>query len=229
MCDRLRELARAVGFRVYPETEGWDLLLVRPGDGFQVGIQAKLRPNVEVLYQTIRGSEYLRKGPDVRAIAVPEATAAIVEVARALRVLVLEVSILDLASSSPERRHWESTRLDSRIERAPVWETSGRCWVPPIESDLPAGTPAPITLSRWKVATAKICAVLRDEGSITAERLRELGGNPSTWRAWLDPIAGTKPRRYQTRILTSFDGTQRPIKLPDEDFRELAAQIVAAG
>jgi hypothetical protein len=33
----------------YAETEGWDVLLVRQKDGFQIGIQAKLALNASVI------------------------------------------------------------------------------------------------------------------------------------------------------------------------------------
>jgi hypothetical protein len=38
---------------VYPETEGWDILLVRVSDGFQIGIQAKLALNIGVINQCL--------------------------------------------------------------------------------------------------------------------------------------------------------------------------------
>ena len=37
----------------YAETEGWDILLVRRADGFQIGIQAKLTLNIAVVNQCL--------------------------------------------------------------------------------------------------------------------------------------------------------------------------------
>jgi hypothetical protein len=58
----------------YPETAGWDILLVRRSDGFQIGIQAKLRLGLDVINQAIesRGSWHsTAPGPDCRAVLVP--------------------------------------------------------------------------------------------------------------------------------------------------------------
>jgi hypothetical protein len=42
------------GWTIYPETSGWDLLLVR-GDGVQIGIEAKLALNPLVVSQALPG------------------------------------------------------------------------------------------------------------------------------------------------------------------------------
>lgn len=57
----------------FAETAGWDILLVRKDDGFQIGIQAKLKLNTFVLAQTLDQYRYSvdSPGPDCRAILVP--------------------------------------------------------------------------------------------------------------------------------------------------------------
>ena len=56
----------------YPETEGWDLLLVRE-DGLQLGIEAKLALNLEVLVQALgRGRDGV--GPDCWPSSAPGAS-----------------------------------------------------------------------------------------------------------------------------------------------------------
>ena len=60
----------------YNETANWDILLVRKIDGFQIGIQAKLRFGVDVINQAIEdGWTYQIAGPhpDCRAVLVPQA------------------------------------------------------------------------------------------------------------------------------------------------------------
>lgn len=61
----------------YPETVGWDILLVRKDDGFQIGIQAKQKLNTDVINQAL--DEYghwsaARAGPDCRARWAPKAS-----------------------------------------------------------------------------------------------------------------------------------------------------------
>src|ERR1700678_3048087 len=57
----------------YAETAGHDLLLVRKVDGFQIGIQAKLRMGTDVVNQIIESLRYNAGslGPDCRAVLVP--------------------------------------------------------------------------------------------------------------------------------------------------------------
>lgn len=52
LCTRFSDAAREDGWTVYPETSGWDLLLV-DDDGVQVGIDAKARASFEVLMQCL--------------------------------------------------------------------------------------------------------------------------------------------------------------------------------
>lgn len=51
----------------YAETAGWDILLVRHADGFQIGIQAKQKMNTEVVN---RNKPYER--PSLLSLAAPE-------------------------------------------------------------------------------------------------------------------------------------------------------------
>lgn len=48
--------AQRSGWVAYPETGEWDLLIVRPEDGFQIGIEAKLSLNAIVLAQVLERS-----------------------------------------------------------------------------------------------------------------------------------------------------------------------------
>src|SRR5579863_3919950 len=58
----------------YAETEGWDILLSRKCDGFQIGVHAKLKIGTEVISQAIRDLRYNAGvlGPDCRAVLVPD-------------------------------------------------------------------------------------------------------------------------------------------------------------
>lgn len=67
-------LARGVdaAWTAYPETGGWDLLLSRKADGFQIGIQAKLQLNFDVIDQCLTDRyNACAPGPDCRAVLVP--------------------------------------------------------------------------------------------------------------------------------------------------------------
>ena len=64
------------GWVPYAETGSFDILLVRALDGFQIGIQAKLRLNAKVIRQACEGGRaatVMVPNPDCHAILVPRA------------------------------------------------------------------------------------------------------------------------------------------------------------
>lgn len=202
----LRGVATRLGWTFYPEAGGWDALLVLP-DETQVGIQAKLRANVDVLAQALVPAR--RVGPDVHAVLVPTCSRAFLDVAEALNVLVI---VGDNLRAVP---HWDPAKeLEREVTRAPrTTHLRGRCWLPPFVPDLPAGVPAPRTVSPWRVAAAQLCAEIRTGLEPTNAELAMRGMTMSTWRRWLDPIPGSRPRRY----------TLRPgATLPDVAFPEVS-------
>lgn len=176
----------------YPETEGWDILLVR-SDGIQIGIEAKMQFNVKVLDQAIetytRG--FYDKGPDFRAILVPAyATDKLSTIADRLGVTVIRCS-------KPQRGIWHG--LSPGLPSA-NWDYDDRYWHPwcPVEReilpdyvpDVVAGASAPVKLSRWKIQAIKLQIVLRDR-PVTRSDFKELGLSPSRWldrfNGWLVP------------------------------------------
>jgi hypothetical protein len=70
--ERLAANDRDKKWTVYPETAGWDLLLVHR-DAYQLGIEAKLSLNAKVIAQALAGSNnyWCKDGPDYRAVLVP--------------------------------------------------------------------------------------------------------------------------------------------------------------
>jgi hypothetical protein len=54
LCEVFRQHVESEGgVTVYNESAGWDMLLVREFDGFQTGVQAKLKANLDVLWQVV--------------------------------------------------------------------------------------------------------------------------------------------------------------------------------
>lgn len=214
MCEVLRAAALAEGWQPYPEQGGWDLLLVLPS-GLQVGVQAKLRPNVDVLAQALLGEGQV--GPEVHAVLVPSCSGAFREVARALGVLVLEASDLDASRLAPWGR---AAHLPELVAGAQLHQHRKRHWLPPFVPQLPAGVPGPRRVTPWQVGAAKLCALLRERGEqgVLVSEARELGLATSTWqRRWLQKrVPGSRPSRW----------VPRPgVALPDCDFPWVAAGL----
>lgn len=176
------------GWTAYPETDGWDLLLVK--DGVQVGIQAKLRPSLEVLAQACRPLLGWRdvRGPHHIALLVPWADSDFRDVAQAIGLVVIH----------PHGRRWRR-RLDDEGEillewgpvssliqgRAPL-HFEAPAWVPPVVPDVPAGVPSPVQLTEWKIRALRMLARLEVRGYITVHDLRDFGMTGSLWYGrWL--------------------------------------------
>jgi hypothetical protein len=69
------------------------------------------------------------------------------------------------------------------------WNPSRRIELPPCPTGSIAGSSAPVTLTQWKLRALDVLAELEIKGTITANRIRELGLNPSRWMSalWLSP------------------------------------------
>ncbi len=223
------------GWTPYPETAGWDILVVRSSDGFQVGVQAKLHPNVKVVAQAIRPWEWERMaaiadprfpatrrkpGPDVHAVLVPRNADGFGTICRMLNVFVFT---LDSPPDRDYRRRPDIRRCDSESWR---WDHPSRHELPPYVPDSVAGSPSPITLTKWKVSAIRLCLRLRARGWVTSKDFSELGLSPTYWRqggsASLLVDSGERDGR-------SFKWVARAgVRLPDEEHPEVAAKIAAA-
>lgn len=218
LCAVLRSAAEAAGWAFYPETGGWDAILVLE-DETQVGVQAKLRANVDVLAQAIVPPRLA--GPDIHAVLVPSCSRAFQDVAHELGFIVLigdrlrrkpDPDIRGVGAYVGERYLEHSVRKAPRAIHLP-----GRCWLPPFVPNSPAGVPSPRSVTPWRVAAAKLCAELRKGYEPTNAELRERGLAPSTWvRRWIEPVAGTRPRRY--RLIPG-------VTLPDVAFPDISRQL----
>ena len=171
---------------VYPETCGFDLLLVHDLTGIQVALEAKLSINVKVLCQALSGMDSWRdKGPDYRAVLVPgrEIQNGVEWLAGRLGVTIL--SPYNMGYGAKPR--WEC-RPDLPTERAEKYHVQDR-WFPwcPAERmalpeyvpDVEAGKPSPMALTPWKIAAIKLSVLLDKRGYITRADMKALHLNSS--------------------------------------------------
>jgi hypothetical protein len=183
--------ALPAGWTAYAETAGWDILLVRDADGFQIGIQAKLKFNLAVLHQAIETEvgEYCdRAGPDCRAVLVPDGEGRLGSLAAYLCLTVLEVCggdrvrwrkafepELPVIGKCPWRDPW--------FDLVPVKRHQLPAYVP----DCQAGDKAPVQLTDWKIKAMKIAVLLECNGSVAREDFKRLDLDHRRWLAgqWL--------------------------------------------
>ncbi|MBK3735557.1 hypothetical protein GAY29_21115 [Azospirillum brasilense] len=189
------------GWTAYPETAGWDILLVHTS-GVQVGIQAKLRLNAKVLTQASENYWDLENpGPDYRAILVPA------EVGTDLEALAAYCS-MTVVRCWPPQTCWMSSKGSHSPDLPGTVGSHESYWFPLLPAkrhplpdyvpDVTAGASAPRTLSRWKVSALRVQALLDQTGYVTRQDFKALqidirrwiaGG----WQAWLEavPNSGT--------------------------------------
>lgn len=172
-------------WRAYPETECWDILLVRIADGCQIGIEAKLALNAKVLDQALPRYAYWsagETGPDFRAVLVPEGkTGGLSKVCAYLGVTVLTLRT-PIANGWTPPVHPDLPRLgyDYSEDSWHDWIPVKRCPVPDYVPDVAAGASAPVALTPWKVKAIKL-AVLLEERPITRGDFKALQLSPSRW------------------------------------------------
>lgn len=176
----------------FAETAGWDLLLVRVADGFQIGVQAKLRLNPFVLAQALDETRYsvTNPGPDCRAVLVPWG-----EVQVGISYLCAYVGVTVLRMEPPHVNRYKPTwsrrfepalpegknHSDSNwFEQAPT----KRCKLPEYVPDVVAGKPSPVQLTEWKICALKIAVLLEKNGHVTRADFRHIGIDH---RRWISP------------------------------------------
>lgn len=216
LCDDFARAAAADGFEVFPEVANWDLVLVR--DGAQVGVQAKLRANFDVLVQAIAGASPRRAGPAHRAVLVPRSSPAFRAVARALRLGVYDHRhVSDHERVSASRRGVYKMRRGAILVPADRWEHKKPLWLPPVAHGS-GGVQSPRPLTRWRVQAIKLCLRLEERGYVTTADFKDLGIPAATWRDRWVRRDGSEGRlaRY-----VAVEGAELPI----EGFREIAALL----
>ena len=181
--DFIAEVRRTRKWECYPETEGWDILLVRLVDGFQIGVSAKLRLNAKVVAQALE--QYVwnvsAPGPDCRAVLVSEG-------AGELGLLCAYIGIVVITLQSPPEKGYYARitpslpdeSRDTRPGRWPEWAPAKRHPLPAYVPDCAAGASAPVQLTAWKIAAIKI-AVLLETRPVTRADFKHLGLDHRRW------------------------------------------------
>jgi hypothetical protein len=237
LCDLFMDDMRAMGgWTIYPETAGFDILMVRDATGHQLGVEAKLSLNAKVADQILpdvhQGYGDGRQGPDFRAVIVPYIGESSEGIAKMLRILGVQVWTPDGYARSTTFMHFQISRHrgDARECDATVgdllpwdiawhdWNPVRRCVLPEIVPTVRAGVPCPTQLTPWKIGALKVIADLEVFGFVTAKSVRDHSVDARRFCAsdgWLTSIGGG---RWARGTLPRFE----------EQHPEAYAQVLAA-
>lgn len=183
LCKAFIAWATPQGWTAYPETAGWDIILVN-SSGHQIGVQAKLRFNATLLRQVLPSEFHADEGPDHRAVLLP-----IDHIEQDIRSVFEFCGIDNFRPNSfgPPGRFAPSIEFAELVD----WCPSKRCKLPDYVPDSVAGSSCPVTLTEWKIKALRVVATLELKGSITCKEIRSIGCDPRRWvhpyTGWLQP------------------------------------------
>lgn len=172
----------------YAETAGWDILLVREADGFQIGVEAKLKLNLQVINQAIEDSIHWvnHAGPDCRAVLVPEGELGFDIIADYIGITIIRVRPpYEKGVSGPIFTPYLPALKESWLHSEwHEWCPTKRHKLPDYIPDVAAGSSAPVQLTEWKIAAIKIMVTLEQRGYVTRADFKAL---KIDHRRWLKP------------------------------------------
>jgi len=218
------------GWTAYNETGGFDILLVR-SDGFQIGVEAKLKLNAKVICQAAeRVSTFhtAMPGPDCRAVLVPSVAAGeMSDLCPLLNITVIRQNRQDgwrdkFSPDLPDPK--QSWAGDPWYELAPTRRLDVPEWVP----DVSAGVSAPHQLSFWKIAAIKIAVVLDKRGYVTRQDFADLKISMSRWTQMRWIVKGATHGQWIANAVPDFRA-QHPVNFPqiEADYEKWAPKAVA--
>lgn len=193
------------GWTPYPETAGWDIVIVHNETGVQVGVEAKLVLNTKVLVQATEDMHSRWRcdtGPDFRAVLVGRHVTECAQIAGFMGIKVLQVGprpswmpktganwcvngkrrddwLPDIREISPHGWAGECDWIDHAPAR--------RLQLPDYVPRVIAGDSAPRKLSPWTVQAIRLCVLIGRIGTVTPAHFRALRLSPSRWTdgVWL--------------------------------------------
>lgn len=176
------------GWTSYAETAGWDILLVRDEDGFQIGIEAKLKLNLHVINQALEDSIHWvsHAGPDCRAVLVPETEYGFDKIAAYIGLTIIRVRPpYPRGVSGPVfTPYLPALKQDWLQGDWHEWCPTKRHTLPEYVPDVAAGASAPTQLTPWKIAAIKIAVTLEQRGYVTRDDFK---AHKIDHRRWLKP------------------------------------------
>lgn len=175
---------------VYPETCGFDLVLVNRETGMQIGIEAKLSLNAKALCQAVQGAHeyHSTAGPDYRAVLVPGVGK---QAGMGTLAAYLGVTVITVRAEMDWDGKVSGWRFQPDLPDGKYLYFENRCWYPWVPGepmklpayvpDTVAGVKSPHMLTQWKIAAIKLLILLDRRGYVTRRDMKALEISPTRW------------------------------------------------
>ncbi|UFX42112.1 hypothetical protein HAP47_0022900 [Bradyrhizobium sp. 41S5] len=181
------------GWTAYAECCGWDILLVRNADGFQIGVEAKLRLNTEVISQALEeyGAFYAdHPGPDCRAVLVPfDSQGGFDRICRYIGLTIIYVRSEEQVKAGTSFGYRPKSfepglpgdQHGTNAKEWHEWAPAKRHTLPDYVPDVAAGAPSPVQLTSWKIAAIKIAIILEKRGFLVRADFKHVNIDHRRW------------------------------------------------
>lgn len=225
MVTALAHAAKSAGWLAYPETSGFDLLLVatdkvqaagiRAGD--QLGVEGKRAGNLRLLVQAMPKTRS-DSGPNFHVALVPRATSDFKDLAKELGILVIEACVRKW--NNAYTREWVKSDFTGALSffpplyrqyyEKPLWSPEVEVWTPP-------GVKSPKSVSPWKVKAVKLCLLAEQKGFLTSADFRDAKVSMTLWRKrWIEATDKRAGRFTKYRLRTDYPHDPPPhLKYPE--------------
>lgn len=214
MCAAFMQDVRKQGWTPYPETAGYDILLVAH-DGTQIGVHAKLKFNMKLLTQLVGDNwqAWQETGPDFRAALVPSGLHE--TVCAALGIMPIHKYGGEY-SYSCHRHHspWSvCLACENYWKSWHYWNPAKRCELPAYVPDVVAGASGPVQLTEWKIRALRVVATGEVRGHITRDDFKRYHVDPRRWAdsGWL--VDGDRPGEFRIASPETW-AKQHPVVYP---------------
>lgn len=243
LCSQFMEYVATQGFAVYPETNEFDILLVATASaalpfkvGDQIGVQAKLKGNFEVIMQCFPHQQPQPKRhagtPNYYAVLVPVAMRPFKEVCERLGIAVLEGQRNGWVRDSYADEWVLRDDFNFPFAKFKEHPTNKFSWVPDVEVGLPAGVAGPRKLTTWKLNAIKLALRSAIQGGVTTKDFKDAKIDMGRWYKfkWIVPLGYSVVDGKRCKIYeVVWDCENMRVKPPHATNPEIVDALIKAG
>lgn len=208
LCKAFQEWAAVKRWTCYPETDGWDLLVVDQHDQ-RLGIQAKLKDGPLTVSQAM---ECMANGSaHVGAILMPEVGDSVRRLCKVANLLV----IVPVGKADEDG----FVAFDMRLPKLKATELKPRKALPRFVPEVPAGVPSPRKLTAWTEKELRLEVLFHRRGGwVNTKDFQRVGLRTNQLPGWL---CRTRSNHFEQVIASDLPSKHHPkaFKLAEKEMK----------